>query len=156
MSESQSAALDSKSAEAERGRWVAVAAAEHVRRGMREGFMQVCHGKVAALNRINPGDVVVYYSPTTTFRGKDRLQAFTAIGEVRAGGPYTFDMGAGFHPHRRDVAWAEANEAPIAPLLDTLDFTAGKPNWGYQFRFGLFRVSERDFQRVAAAMNAAL
>jgi hypothetical protein len=27
------------------GYWIAVASAEHVRRGRREGFMQVSHGK---------------------------------------------------------------------------------------------------------------
>ena len=45
------------------GHWIAVASAEHVRRGKREGFMQVSHGKAAPLKRIRPGDRVVYYSP---------------------------------------------------------------------------------------------
>jgi hypothetical protein len=65
-------------------------------------------------------------------------------------------MGAGFHPYRRDVAWAEAAEAPIKPLLNVLDFTAGKQSWGGPFRFGLFSVSARDFQTIAAAMGADL
>ena len=30
--------------------------------------MQVCHGKAAPLQRIQPGDRVVYYSPTVSFR----------------------------------------------------------------------------------------
>jgi hypothetical protein len=54
--------------------WVAVASAEHVRRGRREGFMQVSHGKAAPLKRIKPGDRVVYYSPTVTLGGNDKLQ----------------------------------------------------------------------------------
>src|SRR5262249_31349033 len=62
------------------GHWIAVASAEHVRRGRREGFVQVSHGKAAPLKRIKPGDRVVYYSPTVTLGGKDKLQAFTAIG----------------------------------------------------------------------------
>lgn len=107
--------------------WVAVASAEHVRRGRREGFMQVCHGKVAPLRRIRPGDRVAYYSPTLHFGGKDRLQAFTALGTVLPGDPYEADMGDGFHPFRRSVAWdAVAGDAPIAPLLDRLSFTAGR------------------------------
>jgi len=44
--------------------WIAVASAEHVRRGQSEGFMQVCHGKAAPLRRVRPGNRVVYYSPT--------------------------------------------------------------------------------------------
>jgi hypothetical protein len=56
--------------------------------------------------------------------------------------------------HRRDVDWAAADDAPIAPLLDQLDFTAGKTNWGYQLRFGLFEISAHDFDLIAAAMHA--
>src|SRR5262245_6690412 len=116
------------------GHWIAVASAEHVRRGVAGGFMQVCHGKAGPLKRIEPGDGVACYSPSDSFGGKDRLQAFTAIGRVRAGEPYLFDMGNGFRPFRRDVAWERATPAPIHPLLDALEFTAGRPNWGYQFR----------------------
>lgn len=65
-------------------------------------------------------------------------------------------MGGGFTPARRDVDWREAKEAPIKPLLDRLDFTAGKPNWGYQLRFGLFEISERDFRLISEAMGANL
>lgn len=68
--------------------WVAVASAEHVRHGRRGGFMQVCHGKAGPLRRIHPGDRVVYYSPTISFGGKDRLQAFTALGTVLPGDSY--------------------------------------------------------------------
>jgi hypothetical protein len=136
--------------------WIAVASAEHVRRGRAGGFMQVCHGKGAPLKRIRTGDYVCYYSPTTNFGGSDRLQAFTAIGRVWDGDAHIFDMGEGFHPFRRDVAWAEAVEAPIRPLLEALDFTAGKQSWGGPFRFGLFSVSARDFQTIADAMGAAL
>ena len=135
-------------------RWIAVASAEHVRRGRSAGFMQVCHGKGGPLARIKPGDLVAYYSPTTTFGGKDRLQAFTAIGIVRTGGPYVADTDDAFRPSRRDVAWADACEAPIGPLLSALEFTAGRDNWGRRFRFGLFSVSACDFQLIATAMNA--
>lgn len=136
------------------GHWIAVASAEHVRRGRAEGFMQVCHGKAGPVKRIKPGDRVVYYSPTVTFGGKDRLQAFTAIGVVRDDEPYCVDMGQGFRPCRRNVAWADARETPIQPLLGSLPFTAGKPNWGYQFRFGLLAIGPEDWRGIEAAMLA--
>lgn len=136
--------------------WIAVASAEHVRRGRTAGFMQVNHGKAAPLRRVKPGDGVVYYSPTTVLGDKDGLQAFTAIGIVREGEPYQGDMGAGFTPFRRDVAWAKAEEAPIKPLLDRLDFTAAKSNWGYQLRFGLFEIGDHDFRVIAEAMGAEM
>jgi len=136
--------------------WIAIASAEHVRHGRAHGFMQVCHGKAGPLKRIAPGDGIAYYSPSETFRGSDRLQAFTAIGRVRSGDPYLPDTGGGFRPFRRDVDWLEASEAPIRPLLDALDFTAGHRNWGYQLRFGLFSVSQHDFNLIAEAMGAKL
>ena len=68
------------------GYWIAVASAEHVRRGRAQGFMQVSHGKEAPLKRVKPGDRVVYYSPTTVLGTKDGLQSFTAVGMVREGG----------------------------------------------------------------------
>lgn len=136
--------------------WIAVASAAHVRRGRAEGFMQVGHGKAAPLKRIKPGDGVVYYSPTVTLGGNDTLQAFTAIGTVKDGEPYQDDMGGGFKAYRRDVTWVECKETPIRPLLDRLEFTAGKSNWGYQLRFGLFPISENDFRLIAKAMETEL
>jgi hypothetical protein len=108
--------------------WIAVACAEHVRRGKEGGFVQVCHGKAP-------------------------YRSFTAAGLVAEGEPYGFDMGAGFQPWRRDVRWSPTHEAPIAPLLDRLAFTAGKTNWGYQLRFGLIAVERVDFELILAAMT---
>ena len=135
------------------GNWLAVASAEHVRHGREHGFMQVCHGKAAPLRRIHAGDRVAYYSPTEAFRGKGGLQSFTAIGAVRSGEPYAFDRGGGFIPFRRGVAWLQAMETPIRPLLDRLEFTAGVRNWGYPLRFGLSAISAADMDLIASAMK---
>lgn len=116
--------------------------------------MQVNHGKAAPLKRIVPGSRVAYYSPTSTFGGKDKLQAFTAIGVVQPGEPYQGDMGGGFLPFRRDVTWLKAHPAPIHPLLERLAFSAGVKNWGQKFRFGLFSVTDRDMDVIADAMGA--
>ena len=133
--------------------WIVVAAAEHVRRGVAGGFVQACHGKVGPLRRMAPGDGIVCYSPTATFRGDDRLQAFTAIGHLIAREPYLVAMDDR-RPARRDILWLEAKPAPIAPLLDMLTFTAGRRNWGYLFRFGVVAIEESDFSLIAAAMMA--
>lgn len=140
-----------------RRNWIAVACAQHARRGCATpgaGYMQVCHGKVAPLQRIRPGDRVAYYAPTITMGGKDRLQAFVSIGIVLPGAPYAFDMGGGFVPSRRDVAYVSAREAAIAPLLDALEFVDDRQRWGSKFRFGLFAVSDRDMRLIAQAMEA--
>ncbi|MDB5894762.1 MAG: hypothetical protein JWQ88_2293 [Rhodoferax sp.] len=139
--------------------WIAVASAEHARRGrdaVPNGFMQVCHGKRGPLQRVSPGDRVAYYAPATTMGGKDRLQSFVSIGVVVPGEPYAFDMGGGFVPYRRDVAYVPACEAAIAPLLPALDFVEDPARWGYKFRFGLFEVGGADMRRIAQAMQAPL
>ena len=41
----------------------------------------------------------------------------------------------------------------IIPLLNQLDFTKNKKNWGYQFRFGLLEISEHDMQQISIAMR---
>jgi hypothetical protein len=56
-------------------------------------------------------------------------------------------------PYRRDIMWLETCDAPIKPLLDSLEFSAGRRNWGNQLRFGLFRISERDMRTIAKAMG---
>jgi hypothetical protein len=137
--------------------WIAVASAEHVRKGRSEGFMQVNHGKAAPLKRIKPGDGIVYYSPVEQFGSKKPYRCFTAIGHVKEGDPYQGDMGPDFKPFRRDVEWRTRNEtpaeAPISPLLQTLAFSKDNKNWGYQLRFGLFEISRADFDVISSAMG---
>ncbi|MDD0840346.1 EVE domain-containing protein [Curvibacter sp. HBC61] len=139
--------------------WIAVACAEHARRGREAqplGFMQVCHGRRAPLARLRPGDSVAYYAPATRMAGHDRLQSFVSLGRVAAGEPYAFDMGGGLVPFRRDVHYASAaREVPIAPLLDRFEFVEDRQRWGARFRFGLFEVSAHDMGLIAQAMGVA-
>lgn len=133
--------------------WIGVASSDHVARGQAGGFMQVCHGKHAPIARIAPGDTIIYYSPAAEMGGGEKLQSFTAAGIVRPGAPYAFDMGAGFAPYRRDVEWMETRPVPIVPMLDRLEFTRGKTNWGYGFRFGVVRISDHDRDIILDAMR---
>src|SRR5207237_446143 len=93
--------------------WLGVVSKEHVLRGVAENFVQVCHGKGAPLRRMNAGDGFVYYSPVITFGGKDKLQAFTAIGVVRTGEVYQVKMSPDFHPFRCDVDFKPCQEVPV-------------------------------------------
>lgn len=144
--------------------WLAVASADHVAVGRTEGFMQVCHGKVSPLQRLQPGDRVVYYSPTRRYspshalREKDRLQSFTALGTVASSAPYRADVDPDraeiFLPWRRDVAWHDAGDVPLEDLRDRLAFTRGV-NWGYRLRQGLVEISDADMTLIAEAMFVA-
>lgn len=96
------------------------------------------------LRRVAAGDGVVYYSPSDRFGAWDGLRSFTAVACVGRRS-LQFDMGGGFCPFRRNVDWAASGAVSISSLLDRLDFTAGRPNWGYQLRLGLCPLSEHDF-----------
>ena len=79
----------------------------------------------------------------------------TATGE-RSHAVLQKNMGGGFHPFRRDVKWLGSRPAPIQPLLDRLEFSAGERNWGQKFRYGLFSISDHDIKVIADAMGARL
>jgi EVE domain len=79
-----------------RKNWIAVASAEHARRGRDDpkgGFMQVGHGKLAPLKRISAGDRIAYYAPTIELGRPDKLQCFVSIGAVHGDTPYEANMG---------------------------------------------------------------
>lgn len=133
--------------------WIAVASADHVRRGVEGGFMQVCHGKDKPLKRIKAGDKVAYYSSVEVFGEKQKCQAFTAIGEAKNDLVYRLDTGNGFVPYRRDVNWFPAHPVSVYFLLNRMTFSADNKNWAYPMRFGLFEISDDDFQIIASAMT---
>ncbi len=133
--------------------WIAVASREHVLKGVAGGFCQACHGKRSPLARMRPGDWVVYYSSKETLGDGEPCQKFTAVGQVVAGDPYEFDMGGGFVPFRRDVAFVGCVEADIRPLIPELSFIQDKDRWGYPFRTGFFEISVADFERIASEMQ---
>ena len=49
-----------------------------------------------------------------------------------------------------------AMETSILPLLDQFEFVEDRSRWGYNFRFGLFAISDQDMRTIAQAMNADL
>lgn len=137
--------------------WVGVASRDHVLRGVEDGFAQLSHGKRAPLERMRVGDWLVYYSPRESRNGGEPLQAFTALGRVVGEEVYRFDMGGGFVPFRRDVAYLPAEEeAPIRPLIDRLSFIRNKERWGQAFRSGHFEIHREDFDLIASAMGLNL
>lgn len=135
-----------------RNYWIGVISRNHVERGVEGGFAQLNHGKAGPLERMQPGDGFVYYSPRTDFPTGDPVQAFTAIGRV-AGGAIFQAKEADETLFRREVHYLPATEAPIKPLLPELSFIRSKEHWGAAFRFGFLRCPPEDFARIARAMG---
>lgn len=134
--------------------FIGVVSRTHVARGIAGGFAQLCHGKDAPLARMRPGDYLVYYSPRTALDGGDPLRAFTAIGRIVGDAMYRFDMGDGFVPHRRDVAYEDAREVKLAEVTHDLHFT--QTPWGLAARRGHFAIDAHDLGVIARAMGVAL
>jgi EVE domain len=137
--------------------WVGVVSRAHVRRGVAGGFAQLSHGKRDPLARMNVGDWLVYYSPRTDFPDGAPLRAFTALGQIVGEEVYAFDMGGGFVPYRRDVAYLKGlREAPIRDVGSELAFVTRQANWGMLARRGHFEIDVADLYRIATAMGARL
>jgi hypothetical protein len=62
--------------------WLGVVQREHVLRGVAGGFAQTNHGVKSGIQRMGPGDGLVYYSPKTAYPDGEPLRQFTAIGVV--------------------------------------------------------------------------
>ena len=133
--------------------WIGVASREHVQRGVKGGFAQVCHGKIGTLKYMSEGDWIIYYSPTLNFGGKDVCRSFTAIGTVDKEEPYTFEMSEDFIPWRRNVNFLNSKEVRIEPLLEELSFIKDKKKWGFPFRRGSFEITRSDFELIAKNMR---
>lgn len=135
--------------------WLGVVCRDHVARGTALGIAQLGHGKKQGLARLAPGDWLVYYSPRTSLRDGQPLQAFTAIGRVADDEIRQADEGA-FRPWRRRVSYVAAAAQPRVTDFDgALDLTAA-PNWGHQLRRGLLPLTEHDFALIRTAMGAAV
>ncbi|GAB1691196.1 EVE domain-containing protein [Krasilnikovia sp. M28-CT-15] len=131
--------------------WLGVVCRDHVQRGTELGIAQLGHGKRDGLARLAAGDRLVYYSPRTSLRDGEPLQAFTALGVVADDEIWQAHEGD-FHPWRRRVNYLpDVVETPIRSL--GLSFTA-QPGWGIRLRRGLVRLTDDDFGRIHTAMRA--
>ncbi|GAA4318943.1 EVE domain-containing protein [Mucilaginibacter gynuensis] len=132
--------------------WVTVVSKDHLARGVKGGFMQANHGKAGPLKKIAKGDWVVFYSPKVAYTGNEPCQAFTAIGRAADDEVYQHKMTDDFTPYRRNIKFYEADETPIKPLINDLEFIENKNAWGFKFRFGFFEINEHDFELIQSAM----
>ncbi|MCU0695330.1 MAG: EVE domain-containing protein [Myxococcaceae bacterium] len=131
--------------------WIGVISRAHVERGVAGGFTQVCHGRRAPLARMHPGDWFIAYSPTTELGGGVRLQAFTALGQVRDDVITQVDLGGGFRPFRRAIDWVPVRPVELEAVRASLEFVRDG-GWGLEARRGHFEVSTRDGEVLRDAM----
>ncbi|HMC23204.1 MAG TPA: EVE domain-containing protein [Thermoanaerobaculia bacterium] len=132
--------------------WVNTISRNHVQNGLAGGFTQADHGSNTRLKRLSKGDGIVFYSPRAEMGAGETVRRFTAIGEIVDEAPYQVEIVPEFRPWRRAVKFRPAAEAPIEPLIESLEFIRNKKSWGFIFRRGLFEIEETDFKRIEQAM----
>lgn len=133
--------------------WIGVVSEEHVVKGTMEGFAQVCHGKAAPLRRMKSGDWLIYYSPRTSYPNGNLLQAFTAIGKVKTGEVYPFQMTPNFIPYRVDIDYLDCIKVSYSSIKSSLYFVQNNPSVGLLMRRGHFEINRDDFLTIATCMG---
>src|SRR6187200_2646482 len=111
--------------------WINTVSREHVLLGVAGGFTQADHGKDTRLRRLQPGDLIAFYSPRTAIRSGEPLSQFTALGTVTGEAPYQVEVSPDFRPWRLEVAFEHVTPAPIRPLLEELSFITDTSRWGF-------------------------
>ncbi|MFF1816973.1 EVE domain-containing protein [Kribbella sp. NPDC058245] len=137
--------------------WLGVVSADHTRRAVAGGFIQLNHGKRPGVARLRRGDGFVIYSPTDLYGDKTPLRAFTALGIVADTEPYQaapMDMGSHgtVQPWRRHITFAEVVPVALTEVKDALHLTT-QANWGYQLRRGLVPLTPQDFTTLQRFMD---
>ena len=138
--------------------WVNVISSNHVKKGVEGGFTQYGHGKRAALERLSPGDIIIFYSARETIaRNSPVVQRFTAHAKVSETPVYQVAVSSTFKPWRKNVEFTRGSNfksVHIRPLIAKLDFIRDKKHWGIAFRRGLFEIPEKDYRIIEEKMFA--
>ena len=127
--------------------WLGVVSKEHVTRGVKGGFAQVCHGKKGPLSKLSAGDGFIYYSPKMAMDKPEPCKCFTAIGKVKSGKVYQVELTPDFHPFRIDIDYFPCKDVPLEVLFDQLELTKER-GWGMKLRRGLLEICEKDFHII--------
>ncbi|MEU4193560.1 EVE domain-containing protein [Kribbella sp. NPDC026611] len=135
--------------------WLGVVSADHSRRAVEGGFIQLNHGKRYGVARLRKGDGFAIYSPTEQYGEKRPLRAFTALGIVADEAPYQAEpMSMGrrgtVEPWRRRIEFLPVRRADVHAL--DLHLTR-EANWGYQLRRGLVPLAPEDFEVLRSVMS---
>jgi len=133
--------------------WLGVASEEHVMLAVKGGFCQLNHGKAAPLRRMLEGEWIIYYSPKKSLNAGEKLQAFTAVGQMMDDEIKQVSMSETFEPFRRKVSYFI--EARLVPLAEVSSHPQWKENIS-RLRFGHFEITRELFTYIAEKMGLVL
>jgi hypothetical protein len=125
-----------------------VTSRDHALQGLKEGIVQVNHGKESPLKRMRAGDRVLFYAGKKVYGEKELSQCFVALAVLTDGAIFQHEVSADFKPYRRRAAYQTVEETPIRSLINKLEFITNKEKWGYIFRTGIFEINQHDFDLI--------
>jgi hypothetical protein len=114
--------------------YMGVASKNHVEIGKKFGIIQLCHGKSHPLEKLQPNDWIIYYSPKLIYGEDNMCQEFTAIAQITESPVYVVDGMA-----RRSVLYYNNRGIKYQDLKNELMFSSS------YFRFGFFEIGLEDF-----------
>lgn len=99
------------------------------------------------------GDWLIYYSPRDAYPDGKLLRSFTAIGKVKSGNIYPYQMAPNFIPYRLDIDYYPCHKIGFYDIKSKLEFVQETKHLGFLFRRGHFEISKNDFLTIAQAMG---
>lgn len=95
------------------------------------------------------GDWLLYHSPKIRLDGNEKLQAFTAFGQILDDRAYPFQMSETFIPFRRNVAYAQmVRDCPLAIARQHSEWK----QYAGLLRYGHFEISPDFFNWITNYM----
>ena len=133
--------------------WINTISQDHVMVGRKGGFVQAGHGKKTPVEKLQPDDYMIFYSPKTSLQNGNPVQAFTAVAKIKDRDVYEAVVDRNFEPYRKNAEYEECQKVPIKPLIEQLEFITNKKHWGLRFRSGLLEINQHDFELVYGLMK---
>ena len=133
--------------------WINTISKDHVMVGKKGDFVQAGHGKEASVKKLQPDDIIIFYSPKTSLQNGKPVQAFTAIAKIKEQDVYQVAIDNDFQPYRKNAKYEDCKEISIRPLIEKLEFITNKKHWGFGFRLGLFEINQHDFKLIYRLMK---
>lgn len=129
--------------------WLTTAALEHVDIVRDKGYTQVNMGPKEPLEKMSPGDLILYYSPTIYFEQEDSpCEQFTAISCISDNNIYPQDP-ANPVRWRRNADYFECTPHHASQFHQDVDFLKRHKNWLDAFLKPVFEISYQDFITIA-------
>ena len=142
----------SQTASAPQRFWINTVSLDHVEAAAAGGFTQADHGARTRLSRPQPGDEMVFYSPSTSLQDGKPVQQFTALATITGDEPYQAFVSEDFQPWRLAATFHPCTRVSARELVEDLSFITDPTHWGLPFRRGLFTIPREDFGVIAGRM----